>query len=258
MSGRVAGKVVLITGGASGIGLASAEACAREDAVVIITDLNVKEGEAQAKRLVAEGLKVEFLEQDATSEADWRRVVDEVVGRHGQLDVLVNNAGIAIIAPLEQETLDGWRKTQAVNMEGVFLGCREAVRVMKDRGGSIVNISSIEGLIGEPLLPAYNASKGGVRLFTKSVALYCAQQGYGIRANSVHPGLIGTPLVANFFANMPPEQAATLQQDVMSRIPLKRAGEPRDIGNGVLFLASDESSYMTGSELVIDGGYTAK
>jgi NAD(P)-dependent dehydrogenase (short-subunit alcohol dehydrogenase family) len=258
MSRRVAGKVVLITGGASGIGLASAEACAREDAVVIITDLNVKEGEAQAKRLVAEGLKVEFLEQDATSEADWRRVVDEVVGRHGQLDVLVNNAGIAIIAPLEQETLDGWRKTQAVNMEGVFLGCREAVRVMKDRGGSIVNISSIEGLIGEPLLPAYNASKGGVRLFTKSVALYCAQQGYGIRANSVHPGLIGTPLVANFFANMPPEQAATLQQDVMSRIPLKRAGEPRDIGNGVLFLASDESSYMTGSELVIDGGYTAK
>jgi NAD(P)-dependent dehydrogenase (short-subunit alcohol dehydrogenase family) len=230
MSGRVAGKVVLITGGASGIGLASAEACAREGAVVIITDLNVKEGEAQAKRLVAEGLKVEFLEQDATSEADWRRVVDEVVGRHGQLDVLVNNAGIAIIAPLEQETLDGWRKTQAVNMEGVFLGCREAVRVMKDRGGSIVNISSIEGLIGEPLLPAYNASKGGVRLFTKSVALYCAQQGY----------------------------AATLQQDVMSRIPLKRAGEPRDIGNGVLFLASDESSYMTGSELVIDGGYTAK
>ena len=258
MSGRVAGKVVLITGGASGIGLASAEACAREGAIVIITDLNVKEGEAQAKRLVAEGLKVEFLEQDATSEADWRRVVDEVVGRHGQLDVLVNNAGIAIIAPLEQETLDGWRKTQAVNMEGVFLGCREAVRVMKDRGGSIVNISSIEGLIGEPLLPAYNASKGGVRLFTKSVALYCAQQGYGIRANSVHPGLIGTPLVANFFANMPPEQAATLQQDVMSRIPLKRAGEPRDIGNGVLFLASDESSYMTGSELVIDGGYTAK
>ena len=258
MSGRVAGKIVLITGGASGIGLASAEACAREGAIVIITDLNVKEGEAQAKRLVSEGLKVEFLEQDVTSEADWRRVVDEVVGRHGRLDVLVNNAGIAVIAPLEQETLDGWRKIQAVNMEGVFLGCREAVRVMKDRGGSIINISSIEGLIGEPLLPAYNASKGGVRLFTKSVALYCAQQCYGIRANSVHPGLIGTPLVANFFANMPPEKAAALQQDVMSRIPLRRAGEPRDIGNGVLFLASDESSYMTGSELVIDGGYTAK
>jgi NAD(P)-dependent dehydrogenase (short-subunit alcohol dehydrogenase family) len=258
MSGRVAGKIVLITGGASGIGLASAETCAGEGAVVIITDLNVREGEAQAKRLVAEGLKVEFLEQDVTSETDWRRVVDEVVRRHGQLDVLVNNAGIATIAPLEQETLDGWRKTQAVNMEGVFLGCREAVRVMKNRGGSIVNISSIEGLIGEPLLPAYNASKGGVRLFTKSVALYCAQQGYGIRANSVHPGLIGTPLVANFFANMPPEQAAALQQDVLSRIPLKRAGEPGDIGNGVLFLASDESSYMTGSELVIDGGYTAK
>jgi NAD(P)-dependent dehydrogenase (short-subunit alcohol dehydrogenase family) len=258
MSGRVAGKVVLITGGASGNGLASAEACAREGARVVITDVNVEDGESQARRLVAEGLAVEFLQQDASSEADWRRVVDEVVRRHGKLDVLVNNAGIAVIAPIELETIEGWRRTQAVNMEGVFMGTREAVRVMKGRGGSIINISSIEGIIGEPMVPAYNASKGGVRVLTKSVALYCAQQGYGIRVNSVHPGYVGTPLVANAIGALPPDQAVALQADLLSRIPLGRLGEPREIASGVLFLASDESSYMTGSELVIDGGYIAK
>jgi NAD(P)-dependent dehydrogenase (short-subunit alcohol dehydrogenase family) len=211
MNGRVAGKVVLI------------------------------------KRLASEGLAVEFARQDAASEADWKRVVDGVLDRHGRLDVLVNNAGIAAIAPIEQETLDGWRRTQAVNMEGVFLGTREAIRAMKERGGSIVNISSIEGIIGDPMIPAYNASKGGVRIFTKSAALYCAQQGYGIRVNSIHPGYA-----------LPAEQAAALQQDLIARIPLGRLAEPREIANVVLFLASDESSYMTGSELVVDGGYTAK
>jgi NAD(P)-dependent dehydrogenase (short-subunit alcohol dehydrogenase family) len=258
MNGRVAGKVVLITGGASGIGLASAEACAREGAAVVITDVNAREGEAQATRLAAEGLAVEFARQDAASEADWKRVVDGVLERHGRLDVLVNNAGIAAIAPIEQETLEGWRRTQAVNMEGVFLGTREAVHAMKDRGGSIVNISSIEGIIGDPMIPAYNASKGGVRIFTKSAALYCAQQGYGIRVNSIHPGYVGTPLVENALGALPAEQAAALQQDLIARIPLGRLAEPREIANVVLFLASDESSYMTGSELVVDGGYTAK
>ena len=258
MNGRVAGKVVLITGGASGIGLASAEACAREGAVVVITDVNAKEGEAQASRLATAGLKVEFARQDAASEADWKRTVDEVLDRHGRLDVLVNNAGVAVIAPIDQETLEGWRRTQAVNMEGVFLGTREAVRAMKERGGSIINISSIEGIIGDPMIPAYNASKGGVRIFTKSVALYCAQQGYGIRVNSVHPGYVGTPLVENALNALPAEQVAALQQDLIARIPLGRIAEPSEIANVVLFLASDESSYMTGSELVVDGGYTAK
>jgi len=258
MNARVAGKVVLITGAASGIGLASAEACAREGAQVVITDVNAKEGESQAQRLAAAGLKVEFVQQDAASESDWRRVVDDVLHRYGCLDVLVNNAGIAAIATIEQETLDGWRRIQAVNMEGVFLGTREAVRAMKGRGGSIINISSIEGIVGEPLVPAYNASKGGVRVFTKSVALHCAQNGYGIRVNSVHPGYVGTPLVANAIGVLPPEQGAALIQELIGRIPLGRLGEPREIANAVLFLASDESSYMTGSELVIDGGYTAK
>ena len=258
MGVRMKNKVVLVTGGASGIGLASAEACAREGAVVIITDVNAKEGEAQAQRLAADGLKAEFLQQDVASEADWRRVVDGILARHGRLDVLVNNAGIAVIAPIEQETLEGWRRTQAVNMEGVFLGTREAIRAMKDGSGSIVNISSIEGLVGDPLVPAYNASKGGVRILTKSVALYCAQQGYRIRVNSVHPGYVATPLVANAIGALPPDQAAALHQDLLGRIPMGRLGEPREIANVVLFLASDESSYMTGSELVVDGGYTAR
>jgi NAD(P)-dependent dehydrogenase (short-subunit alcohol dehydrogenase family) len=258
MAGRLQGKVVLITGGASGIGLASAEACAREGARVVISDINAEEGAAQSRRLAAAGLAVTFARHDVTSEADWRRVIDDTVQRHGQLDVLVNNAGIAVIAPLEQETLEGWRRTQAINVEGVFLGSREAVRVMKGRGGSVINLSSIEGLIGEPLLPAYNASKGAVRIFTKSMALYCAQQGYGVRVNSIHPGYVGTPLMVNALGSLPPDEAAALQQDLMVRIPLGRAAEPREIAHGVVFLASDESSYMTGSELVMDGGYTAK
>ena len=207
---------------------------------------------------MAEGLAVEFVQQDVASEADWRRVVDEILRRHGRLDVLVNNAGIVVIAPIEQETLEGWRRTQAVNMEGVFLGSREAVRAMKDGGGSIVNISSIEGIVGGPMVPAYNAAKGGVRLLTKSVALHCAQQGYRIRVNSVHPGYVGTPLVTNALGALPPDQAAALHQDLLGRIPMGRLGEPREIANVVLFLASDESSYMTGSELVVDGGYTAR
>jgi NAD(P)-dependent dehydrogenase (short-subunit alcohol dehydrogenase family) len=258
MSGRMKGKVVVVTGGASGIGLASAEACAAEGAVVVITDVNAALGDAESKRMAAAGLAVEFRQHDVTSEADWRRVVDDVVQRHGHLDVVVNNAGIAVIAPVEQETLEGWRRTQAVNMEGVFLGTREAIRAMKARGGSIVNISSIEGLVGDPLIPAYNASKGGVRLFTKSAALECAQRGYGIRVNSVHPGYVGTPLVANAIGALPAEQAAVLQQDLLGRIPLGRLAEPREVAQCVLFLASDESSYVTGAELVVDGGYTAR
>jgi len=129
---------------------------------------------------------------------------------------------------------------------------------MKGRGGSIINLSSIEGIVGEPLLPAYNASKGAVRIFTKSTALYCAQQGYGIRVNSIHPGYVGTPLMVNALGSLPPEQAVALQQDLMTRIPLGRTAEPREIAHAIVFLASDEASYMTGSELVIDGGYTAK
>lgn len=258
MSGRLDGKVVLVTGGASGIGLATIEICAREGATAVMTDIDARSGQAAAQQLLADGLNVEFHPHDVTSEADWRRVVDAVMRRHGRLDVLVNNAGIVRTVSLEEETLAGWRNTQAVNMEGVFLGTREAVRVMKDRGGSIINLSSIEGLVGEPLVPAYNASKGGVRIFTKSTALYCAQQRYGIRVNSVHPGYVATPMIGNALAVLPEDQATALHQAVMAGVPLGRMAEPREIAKAILFLASDDSSYMTGSELVVDGGYTAR
>ena len=258
MSGRVADKVVLITGGARGLGLAGAEACAREGATVIITDVDVTEGEAQAKRLSADGLRVEFMQQDAASESQWCQVIDEVVSRHGKLDVLVNNAGIAKIGTAEDETLEDWRRIQAVNTEGVFMGTREAIRVMKETGGSIINISSIEGIIGESLTAAYNASKGAVRIFTKSAALHCAGSGYAIRVNSVHPGFIDTAIVSGGVAELPEDQAQAFVQELLSRIPMGRMGMPKEIGSGILFLASDESSYMTGSELVIDGGYTAR
>jgi len=162
------------------------------------------------------------------------------------------------LAPIETETLTGWRKVQAVNVESVFMGTREAIRVMKASGGSIINMSSMEGIIGDPMHLAYNASKGAVRIFSKSVALDCAQRGYGIRVNTIHPGFIVTPLVINALASLPADQVEAMRSELISRVPLGRMGEPQEIANAVLFMASDESSYMTGSELIIDGGYTAK
>ncbi len=175
---------------------------------------------------------------------------------HGHLDILVNNAGIAITANVENTSLEDWRRTQAVNGESVFLGTRAAVKVMQERGGSIINISSIEGIVGEPDATAYNYSKGGVRIFTKSAALHCARQGYPIRVNSVHPGFILTNMVEAGIAALPEGQAQEMYERLLGEIPMGAMGEPLDIANGCLFLASDESRYMTGSELVIDGGYT--
>ncbi len=258
MSGRLASKVALVTGGGNGIGAAICKRFAEEGATVLVTDIDLESAQRVAAEISAAGGKAEARQQDVTDPDRWNSVLDAVVSDFGNLDVLVNNAGIGTIMPIEQETLEGWRRMQSVNMESVFLGTQAAIRVMKDHGGSIVNISSIEGIIGEPLVPAYNASKGGVRIFTKSAALHCAQEGYGIRVNSVHPGYIGTAMVADAIGTMPPEQALAFQQELLTRIPLGRLGEAVEIANTVLFLASDEASYMTGSELVVDGGYTAR
>jgi 3(or 17)beta-hydroxysteroid dehydrogenase len=257
MSLRLENKVALVTGGGSGIGEAICIRFAEEGAMVVVTDINGEAAQQVVSRIIETGGKAIVMQQDVCDEDRWKEVVGQIVADFGSLDVLVNNAGIALTNTVEDETIEGWRKVQAVNGESVFIGTRTAIGVMKEQGGSIINISSIEGIVGEPLAPAYNYSKGGVRIFTKSAALHCAAEGYSIRVNSVHPGFIATPLVEKAAQSMDADVAENWQLKIMSFIPMNRMGEPVDIANGCLFLASNESKYVTGSELVIDGGYTA-
>lgn len=252
--GRVQDKVCLITGGTAGIGYASAGLFGQEGGKIAITDLRPSEGEASAQALRDKGYDAIFIEQDVTDEARWPEVVAEVVAQYGRLDVLVNNAGVGQETDLENADLAHWRFVNSVNMEAVFMGTQNAIKQMKlNGGGSIINISSIEGLVGDPKFGAYNASKGGVRLFTKSAALYCAEKKYNIRVNSVHPGFTQTPLLAGAADQFSPEDAERINREIV----LGYMAEPIDQAYGILFLASDESRYMTGSELVIDGGFTA-
>jgi NAD(P)-dependent dehydrogenase (short-subunit alcohol dehydrogenase family) len=251
---RVSGKVALVTGAASGIGRACAEILAREGAEVILTDLQAS-GEEVAVTIRNSGGKARFIHHDVASESEWIDVIASVEKQSGRLDILVNNAGIAVAGLIHELTLDAWRRQMAVNVDGVFLGVKTALPLMrKSAGGSIINISSIAGLRGAANLSAYCASKGAVRLFTKSVALECAAMQDGIRCNSVHPGLIETPIWAQVVPGsnepMDLDAAATL------RVPLRRKGWPDDIAKVVLFLASDDSGYMTGEEVVVDGGMT--
>lgn len=253
---RVEGKVALVTGASLGLGRAAAVMLAREGARVVLSDLKAEEGGQVAEEIVASGGEAMFLRQDVSNEEDWRRVMASVASRFGPLDVLVNNAGVALSASIEDTSLEQWRWLMGINLDGVFLGTRYAIAAMKDRGGSIINLSSIEGLIGDPNLAAYNASKGGVRLLTKSAALHCAKAGYKIRVNSIHPGYIRTPMVEGYVAAQADANAA--EAAIAALHPLGHLGEPNDIAYGVLYLASDESKFVTGAELVIDGGYTAQ
>ncbi|MCE2566138.1 glucose 1-dehydrogenase [Komagataeibacter sp. FNDCF1] len=255
--GRVSGKVALVTGAALGIGKATALLLAREGARVVVADMKEQEGHAVVAEIEAAGGEALFVSLNVTVEEDWSQAMAAIEKQFGRLDIAVNNAGIAYTGTVESTSLADWRRVQAVNLDGVFLGTRHAVEAMKPHGGgSIVNLSSIEGLVGDPTLAAYNASKGGVRLFTKSAALHCARSGYKIRVNSVHPGYIWTPMVQGLTAETPDQVAA--RQKLIDLHPLGHLGEPDDIAYGILFLASDESRFMTGSELVIDGGYTAQ
>ena len=256
--GRIENKIAIITGAASGIGLSTAELFAREGAKVVMTDINIGKLEAQGRRMADQGLTVTVAAHDVTLSEDWDRIISATLERHGRLDIMINNAGIGHFANVEDETLEGWRRILGINLDAVFIGTQKAIMAMKMKGGSIVNISSIDGIIGESVLPAYNASKGGVRIFTKSAALHCAEQGYGIRVNSVHPGYVITPMVIDTIDAFPPDVAEAMQKDLLSRIPLGRLAEAGEIAQAILFVASDESSYMTGAELVIDGGYTAR
>ena len=254
--GRVANKVAIVTGGAKGIGRETALLLAREGAKVAVTDIDEVAGTKVADEIRKAGGDAVFYFHDVTNEGQWEKVVADTVKKFGGLNILVNNAGIGVPANVEEETLEGWRKTTAINLDGVFLGVKHAVRAMKSGKGSIVNISSIEGMVGKSDIPAYNASKGGVRIFTKSAALYCAEQGYKIRVNSVHPGFIWTPLVEQYFNDV--GDVEELKQQTAALHPIGRMGDPIDIAYGILYLASDESSFVTGSELVIDGGFIAQ
>lgn len=257
MSGRLAGKVALVTGAGSGLGEATAKRFAQEGATVVVSDINSDAVQGVADAILQEGGVAQAVTQDVTDEECWQTIVQEIAHEYGGLHVLVNNAGIVIPGNVENTTVADWRTTQQVNGESVFLGTRAAIGVMKDCGGSIINISSIEGMVGEANATSYNFSKGGVRIFTKSAALHCAAEGYPIRVNSVHPGFILTAMVENGIGSMPEEVQKEMQERLVREIPLGGAmGEPLDIANGCLFLASDESKYMTGSELVIDGGFT--
>ncbi|MGQ7790829.1 glucose 1-dehydrogenase [Faunimonas sp. B44] len=256
---RVEGKVAIITGGAMGIGEAAARMLAREGASVVITDIKDAEGERAARAIADEGGAAIYLSHDVADEAAWERVVATTLDRFGKLDTLVNNAGVGWGGAPQEETLERWRKLMSINLDGVFLGTKHAILAMKRKaepGGSIINISSIEGLVGDPNLGSYNASKGGVRLYTKSVALYCAKAGLKIRVNSVHPGYIWTPMVENYLRESGDLEEGRAALNAMH--PVGHVGEPDDIAYGILYLASDESKFVTGTELVIDGGYTAQ
>jgi 3(or 17)beta-hydroxysteroid dehydrogenase len=246
---RVAGKVALVTGGASGIGKGCARKLAAEGARVVVADRDLERGAAVAAEL---GAPHNFAHLDVTDEEGWARVIASLE----RLDVLVNSAGIAVWGDIEQLTLEQWRQQHAVNADGTFLGCRAAVGAMKHTGGgSIINISSVAGLIGVADAAAYCSSKGAVRLLTKSVALHAARGGYNIRCNSVHPSFIDTPMVQQF-VDIAPDKAKA-RASFERAAPLKRLGEVDDVANLVLFLASDESKFITGAELVVDGGLTA-
>ena len=249
---RLEGKVALISGGARGMGAAEARMFASEGASVVIGDVLEDEGRRVAAEIGEAGGQALFVALDVTSESQWRDAIDAAVSSFGRLDVLVNNAGIGGGGNVEETTEADWDRTMDINAKGVFLGTKTAIPAMRrSGGGSIINISSQLGIVGvDNSSPQYQASKGAVRLLTKSTAIQYARE--GIRANSVHPGPIITPMT----------EAGRADQDrhdlTISRIPLGRYGEPEDVAYGVLFLASDESSFMTGSELVIDGGWVAQ
>ncbi|RAK65607.1 SDR family NAD(P)-dependent oxidoreductase [Phenylobacterium kunshanense] len=261
MAGRVSGKVALVTGGASGIGRSAAEKLASEGATVVVTDVQDHLGAEVAAGIQKAGGKAEFIHHDVTSEDAWIEVVAQVKARHGRLDILVNNAGIGLGGSVLEMTLADWKKQNAVNLDGVFLGVKHSIPLIREggRGGSIINISSVAGLKGAPNLAGYCATKGGVRLFTKSVAMECAGAKDGIRVNSVHPGIIETPIWTTVLGGQPGVNAPP-DLDAMSElaVPLGVKGVPEDIANGILWLASDESRYVTGAELVIDGGLSVR
>ena len=254
--GRLDGKVALLTGGASGLGRATGELMAREGATVVLSDIQEVEGENAAEAIRAAGGACAFAPHDAASEADWERVCAAILEAHGHLDILLNGAGVGGDGiELEDMELETWRRCLAINLDGVFLGCKHGIRAMRQgTGGSIVNISSILGVAGMATSANYCASKGGVRLLTKAAALECARKTPRVRVNSIHPGFIDTPMVASAIQRRGPR----FREYIEANVPFGELGEPADIAEGVVYLASDAAKFVTGSELVVDGGFLAR
>ena len=249
---RLEGKVALISGGARGMGAVEAKLFVQEGAKVVFGDVREEEGQKLEAEIAESGGEAVFTKLDVTSADDWQSAVELAVSRFGKLDILVNNAGIFDNATVENTTVEAWDRVLDINAKGVFLGSKSAIGAMREAGGgSIVNISSTAGLTGSAVSSAYNASKGAVRLLTKATAVQFGSE--KIRANSVHPGPIETDMVKQVFLD-----DESLRDERIAAIPQGRFGKPEEVANCVLFLASDEASYMTGSELVVDGGWTAQ
>ncbi|MGH6617768.1 glucose 1-dehydrogenase [Sphingomonas sp.] len=253
---RFTDRIILITGAARGIGRAAAEEFAREGGVVIATDIDLDELSAAVRAMTEQGLRVAGLHQDVADEDQWTVIVDGVVAQHGRIDVLVNNAGAGFLKSIEDTSGADWRRLMAINLESVFYGTRAGIAAMKQRGGVIVNVASIAANVAEPMFPAYNATKGGVSMFTKAAAVDCARKRYPIRINSLHPGYADTKLVSDAITALG-DDAAAFAEGVAAAIPLGRLATPTEIARPLLFLASDDASYMVGSELIVDGGYIA-
>ena len=259
--GRVEGKIALITGGAQGLGEATARMLVRHGAFVAITDINAAGARAVAELINTEyGQKAIAISHDVTREEDWVRVLRDAELTFGGLHILVNNAGVSLVKSVEDLTLEEWRRVHAIDLDGVFLGCKHAIPIMAETvkgsglGGSIVNISSISGIIAGANMAAYNSAKAAVRHLSKSVALHCARRGYGIRSNSVHPVFVATPILDHHVQRHGKEEAYA---KLGRQVPLGRIAEPDDVAYAVLYLASDESKFVTGSELKVDGGISA-
>ncbi|MFO8154105.1 SDR family NAD(P)-dependent oxidoreductase [Thioalkalivibrio sp.] len=254
---RLKDKVAIVTGGAMGIGAATCEMLAREGAAVAVTDLQDEEGAAVVDRITTAGGKARYWHLDVAEEQEVQRVFDEVADEFGRLNVVINNAGISgVNKGTDEVTVEEWEQVIAVNVRGVFLCTKHGIKHLRNAGGgSIVNLSSIYGIVGAPDLPPYHASKGAVRLMTKTDALLYAKE--GIRVNSVHPGYIWTPLV-EALGRESPQGVEAFRRELDEKHPIGHVGEPDDIAAGIVYLASDEAKFVTGSELVIDGGYTAR
>lgn len=259
--GRLTGKVALMTGGAHGLGAEGCEALAREGARVAVSDIAEAAGEAVAQRIRENGGDAIFIHLDTTDERSWRSAMDQVVEHYGSLDILVNNAGIEVVKLIEDTSLEDLERLWRINEIGVYLGIKHAIPVMKGHGGSIINLSSVAGLHGFVGLSGYCMTKGGVRLLTKAAAVEFGRLGYDIRVNSIHPGVIRTEMGSRLLDRTVEMGLAGDHREAekmyTERHPIGRLGEPADVANALVFLASDESAFCTGSELVVDGGISA-